>query len=155
MYATYTADRTILNNALADRIAIMRNPFSQTSVVPLNDLDIWKAPGDVAKYPYPYDYARFDQIQPLRADQTLWQESGSYLKVSNVTLSYMFDKKWIRRFGLNQLRIYASTNNLVTFSKYSGPNPENVTTLGRDISNGYPVPRTYNLGLNLELNTGN
>jgi len=155
VYATYTADRTILNNALADRIAIMRNPFSQTSVVPLNDLDIWKAPGDVAKYPYPYDYARFDQIQPLRADQTLWQESGSYLKVSNVTLSYMFDKKWIRRFGLNQLRIYASTNNLVTFSKYSGPNPENVTTLGRDISNGYPVPRTYNLGLNLELNTGN
>ncbi|MNR34287.1 hypothetical protein D3C85_1520490 [compost metagenome] len=67
----------------------------------------------------------------------------------------MFDKKWIRRFGLNQLRIYASTNNLVTFSRYSGPNPENVTTLGRDISNGYPVPRTYNLGLNLELNTGN
>lgn len=155
VYAVYTADRTILNNALADRIAIMRNPFSMTSVVPLNDLNIWRAPGDVAKYPYPYDYKRFDQIQPLRADQTLWQESGTYLKINNVTLSYMFNKKLIKRFGLNQLRVYASTNNLITFSKYSGPNPENVTNLGRDISNGYPVPRTYNIGLNLELNTGN
>ena len=67
----------------------------------------------------------------------------------------MFDKKLISRFGLANLRIFGSTNNLITFSKYSGPNPENVTALGRDISNGYPVPRTYNIGLNLELNTGN
>ncbi|RBQ03611.1 SusC/RagA family TonB-linked outer membrane protein [Pedobacter miscanthi] len=155
VYAVYTADRTILNNALADRIAIMRDPFSLKSVVPLNDLDIWRAPGDVAKYPYPYDYARYNQIQPLRADQTLWQESGSYLKINNVTLSYMFNKKTIARYGLSNLRIYASTNNLVTFSKYSGPNPENVTSLGRDISTGYPVPRTFNIGLNLELATGN
>ncbi|WP_316824464.1 SusC/RagA family TonB-linked outer membrane protein [Pedobacter miscanthi] len=155
IYAVYTADRTILNNALADRIAIMRDPFSLASVVPLNDLDIWRAPGDVAKYPYPYDYARYGSIQPLRPDQTLWQESGSYLKINNVTLSYMFNKKMISRYGLSNLRIYASTNNLVTFSKYSGPNPENVTSLGRDISTGYPVPRTFNIGLNLELNTGN
>lgn len=155
VYGTFTADRTVLNNALADRIGIMRDPFSLKSVVPLNDLDIWRAPGDNAKYPYPYDYKRFDQIQPLRADQTLWAESGSYLKISNVTVSYMFNKKLISRIGLNNLRVYASTNNLITFSNYSGPNPENVTTLGRDISTGYPVPRTYNIGLNLELNTGN
>jgi len=56
---------------------------------------------------------------------------------------------------MSSLRIYASTDNLITFSKYTGPNPENVTTLGRDISTGYPVPRTYNLGVQLELNTGN
>ncbi|WP_421941252.1 SusC/RagA family TonB-linked outer membrane protein [Pedobacter sp.] len=155
IYATYTADRTILNNALADRIAIMRNPYALSAVVPLNDLNIWTKPGDVAKYPYPYDYKRFDQIQPLRADQTLWAESGSYLKINNVTLSYMFPKKLIRKIGLNNLRIYASTDNLITFSPYSGPNPENVTALGRDISTGYPLPRTYNIGLNLELITGN
>jgi TonB-linked SusC/RagA family outer membrane protein len=155
VYASYTADRTILNNALADRIAIMRNPYALSAVVPLNDLNIWTKPGDVAKYPYPYDYRRFDQIQPLRADQTLWAESGSYLKINNVTLSYMFPKKLIRRIGLNNLRVYASTDNLITFSPYSGPNPENVTPLGRDISTGYPVPRTYNIGLNLELLTGN
>ena len=155
MYASYTADRTILNNALADRIAIMRDPYALNAVVPLGDLNIWQRPGDVAKYPYPYDFSRYGNIQPLRADQTLWQETGTYLKINNLTLSYMFDKKLISRFGLANLRIFGSTNNLITFSKYSGPNPENVTALGRDISNGYPVPRTYNIGLNLELNTGN
>lgn len=94
-------------------------------------------------------------VKDIRADQTLWQESGTYLKISNVTLSYMFDKKFIARFGMSSLRVYASTDNLITFSKYTGPNPENVTTLGRDISTGYPVPRTYNIGVQLELNTGN
>ena len=155
IYATFTAKRTILNNALADRFAIMRDPYALQAVVPLNNLDIWRQQGDNTKYPTPYDYARYGQIQPLRADQTLWAEEGSYLKINNVTFSYMFDRNFVRRFGFNNVRVYFSTNNLVTISGYSGPNPENVTSLGRDVSSGYPVPRTYNLGLNIELNTGN
>ncbi|SDE70084.1 TonB-linked outer membrane protein, SusC/RagA family [Mucilaginibacter pineti] len=155
IYTTFTAKRTVLNNALSDRLSIMRDPYSLLAVVPLNNLDIWRAQGDVSKYPTPYDYARFNQIQPLRPDQTLWAEEGSYLKINNVTFSYTFEKNFVRRFGFNNVRVYFSTNNLVTFSGYSGPNPENVTSLGRDISNGYPVPRLYNLGFNIELNTGN
>jgi TonB-dependent starch-binding outer membrane protein SusC len=155
IFASYTAQRTILNNALADRMSITRNPFDLRSVVPLNDLDIWRNQGDISRYPNPYDYRRFDQILPLRPDQTLWAEEGSYVKINNVTLSYMFNRSLIRRAGFNNLRVYFSTNNLITFSKYTGPNPENVTSLGRDVSSGYPVPRTFNFGLNLELNTGN
>lgn len=155
VYASFTADRTILNNALADRIAIMRDPFALNAVVPLNDLNIWRQPGDIAKYPYPYDFARYGAIQPVRPDQTLWAESGSYFKLNNIVLQYNFDRKLIRRIGLYNARLFASTDNLITFSRYSGPNPENVTTLGRDISNGYPVPRTYTVGINFELNTGN
>ncbi|SDF87519.1 SusC/RagA family TonB-linked outer membrane protein [Mucilaginibacter sp. P25] len=153
IYASYTAKRTILNNALSDRLSIMRDPYALLAAVPLDDLDIWRKPGDQSKYPNPYSFSRFNQIRPLRSDQNLWQEEGSYLKINTVTLSYMFDKKFVRRFGFNNVRVYFSTNNLVTFSGYNGPNPENVTSLGRDISSGYPVPRTYNLGLNIELNT--
>ncbi|PWK80437.1 TonB-linked SusC/RagA family outer membrane protein [Mucilaginibacter oryzae] len=153
IYATYTAKRTILNNALSDRLSIMRDPYALLAAVPLDDLDIWRKPGDQSKYPNPYAFSRFNQIQPLRSDQSLWQEEGSYLKINTVTLSYMFDRKFVRRFGFNNVRLYFSTNNLITFSGYNGPNPENVTSLGRDISSGYPVPRTYNLGLNIELNT--
>ncbi|GAA4306803.1 TonB-dependent receptor [Mucilaginibacter gynuensis] len=154
VYGTFTANRTILNNALSDRMAIMRDPYDLKAVVPLGSYNIWRQPGDQAIYPNLYDYSRFGAIQPLRPDQTLWQEDGTYFKISNVTLSYTFSRNFVKRFGFNNVRIYGSTNNLITFSGYSGPNPENVTTLGRDISNGYPVPRTYNFGLNLELNTG-
>jgi TonB-linked SusC/RagA family outer membrane protein len=164
IYSTFTAKRTILNNALADRLSIMRNPFGTDNtspdpygrplaVVPLTNLNIWRNPGDNAIYPNPYSFSRAGQIQPFRPDQTLWAEDGSYFKINNVTLSYTFDKKLIRRFGFNTFRIYMSTNNLVTLSGYRGPNPENVTSLGRDASSGYPVPRTYNIGLNIELNT--
>jgi TonB-linked SusC/RagA family outer membrane protein len=153
IYSTFTAKRTVLNNALADRLAISRNPYDLLAVVPLNNMDIWRQPGDHSVYPNPYSFSRYNQIQPLRPDQTLWAEDGSYFKINNVTLSYSFDRKLVRKIGFNSLRVYFSTNNLTTFSGYKGPNPENVTTLGRDISSGYPVPRTYNIGLNLELNT--
>lgn len=152
--ASYTIGRTILNNALADRLAIMQNPFGLSSVVPLDDVDIWTKPGDVAKYPNPYDYARYGSIQPLRKDQTLWAESGSYLKINSLTLGYAFPKEKLRRFGLYNLRFHCTTTNVITFSKYSGPNPENVNSLGRDNSNGYPSPRTYTIGINMELLNG-
>lgn len=153
VFATYTAKRTILNNALAERMSLMADPFGQgndnKAVVPLNEYDIWLQPGDVTKYPYPYAYTRSEAIRPFRYDQTLWAESGSYFKVSNIILSYSFSRDFLRRYNLQRLRVYTSLDNVITFSPYSGPNPENVTSMGRDISNGYPVPRTYNLGLNL------
>lgn len=154
LYASFTLKRTILNNALSDRLAIMRDPFALTSVVPLDNLDIWKQSGDQTRYPNPYDYARYNNIQPFRKDQTLWAENGSYLKLNNVTFFYTFNKDLIKRFGFYSMRVYVSTNNLMTFSKYSGPNPENVNSMGRDNSNGYPVPRTYNVGVNIDLNSG-
>ena len=150
VYASYTAKRTILNNALAMRLALMSNPFNPLVVVPLDDVDMWRNQGDVAKYPYAYDYNRAGSIQPFRFDQTLWAEDGSYFKINSIVLSYMFDKRIMRSIGLENLRIYVSAENITSFSGYSGPNPENVTSMGRDISDGYPVPRTYNVGLNLE-----
>ena len=151
--ASFTAKRTILNNALAARFNLMADPYGladKFAVIPLDEFNMWRQPGDVAKYPYAYDYNRIGLINPFRYDQTLWAEDGSYLKINNIVLSYMFNKKLVRSWGLNNLRVYVSMDNVYTFSGYSGPNPENVTSMGRDISEGYPVPRTYNIGCNIE-----
>ncbi|WP_457270384.1 SusC/RagA family TonB-linked outer membrane protein [Pedobacter sp. UYEF25] len=159
IYASYTAKRSVLNNALADRLRLLSNPFGYKdgvqgvdtkAVIPIADLNIWKAPGDVATYGNPYDYAHNAFTDPYRYEQGLWQEDGSYLKINQATLAYTFDKKIAKRVGMNNIRVTASASNLVTFSKYSGPNPEAVSALGRDASGGYPVPRTYNFGFNLE-----
>ncbi len=153
IYASYTAKRTILNNALAERMGLMANPFGQGKdnkvVVPLDGYNMWLQPGDVAMYPYAYAYTRSGTIRPFRYDQTLWAENGSYFKINNMILAYNFNRGLLSRYGLERVRAYASLDNVVTFSKYSGPNPENVTSMGRDLSNGYPIPRTYNIGLNL------
>ncbi len=160
IYCSYTAKRSILNNALADRLRLLNDPYgydnngviggATKAVVPLDNLNIWRQTGDIAKYGNAYDYAHNAFTQPFRYEQTLWQEEGSYFKINQVTLAYQFDKKLSRRLGLNNIRPYVSAQNLVTFSGYSGPNAENVTAIGRDGSNGYPVPRLYTFGLNVE-----
>ncbi len=56
----------------------------------------------------------------------------------------------MKRVKLRSLRAYATAFNVAIFSKYSGPNPENVSQLGRDNINGYPTPRSYTLGVTAE-----
>lgn len=154
--ATYTAIRDILNNALAERIAYLSDPFGinytggPKTIINLGRLNYWTHPGQGAVYPNPYDYTRVDAISPYRWDQTLFQEDGSYFKINTVTLAYKLNKDLVNRWGLRTIRFYLSCNNLITLSDYSGPNPENVSALGRDQSDGYPIPRTFNFGVNVE-----
>jgi hypothetical protein len=126
------------------------DPYTAKAVVDVGDVDYWTPTHTHAKYPNPFDYTRYSQIQPYRYDQTLIEEDGSYWKINTVTLAYLFNRKWTNRYGVNSVRTYFSCNNLITFSPYSGPNPENVSALGRDQSSGYPVPRSYNFGINIE-----
>ncbi|MGO4291658.1 SusC/RagA family TonB-linked outer membrane protein [Chitinophaga sp. RAB17] len=148
--ASYIAIRDILNDALARRLAYLGTPFDQRSIVNFNDIDYWKGSGSSATYSNPFDYTRAGAINPYRADQTLFQEDGSYFKINTITIGYLLNKNMTSRYGLKTVRVYGTCNNVKTFSKYSGPNAENVSALGRDQSDGYPIPRSWNVGLNVE-----
>lgn len=84
-----------------------------------------------------------------------WVEDASFLRIQNITLGYSFKQKFITNSKVVKgLRVYAGVQNLVTFTKYSGANPEastnnsSVLTPGRDFTN-YPLPRIMTMGLNL------
>jgi TonB-dependent starch-binding outer membrane protein SusC len=84
-------------------------------------------------------------------------ESSDYIRIKNVTLAYNFSPSLIKYLGLASLSIYANAQNLLTFTKYTGLDPEvgnlvDATQLsqngGRGIDfNAYPVSRYYLLGL--------
>lgn len=74
-------------------------------------------------------------------------EDGSYLKIKNITLGYMLSNRWIEKVKMSSARIYISCQNLVTFTKYTGFDPE-VPGNGIDF-NVYPVTRTISAGVNL------
>ena len=76
-------------------------------------------------------------------------EDGSYLRIKNVTLSYTIPQKALKSLWLTSARVYVSVENLYTFTKYSGFDPE-VGPTGIDNS-VYPVCRTYSVGINLGL----
>ena len=51
---------------------------------------------------------------------------------------------------VERVQLNASVNNIYTFSKYSGVNPENVNSLGYDVSGGYPNSRNYTMGVSID-----
>ncbi|GAB3958725.1 TonB-dependent receptor [Spirosoma harenae] len=79
---------------------------------------------------------------------------GSYLRIRNVTLNYNLPQNLAKRIGMQGGRIYLTTNNLYTFTKYPGYDPEisnsgdNMLASGIDYL-GYPPARSYTLGLSL------
>ncbi|MBR1788034.1 MAG: SusC/RagA family TonB-linked outer membrane protein [Bacteroidaceae bacterium] len=80
-------------------------------------------------------------------------EDGSFLRLNYLQLSYTFDSKLIKKWHLNQLKLYASARNLFCLTKYSGVDPE-VSYGGYSIStDNASTPahaRAYTFGLNIE-----
>lgn len=76
-------------------------------------------------------------------------EDGSYLRLKNVTFGYTLPRTVLNKIGLanSSIRVYLNAENLYTFTKYTGFDPE-VGNYGLD-GGRYPVPRTYTIGLNL------
>ncbi|MDR0541635.1 MAG: TonB-dependent receptor [Dysgonamonadaceae bacterium] len=82
-------------------------------------------------------------------------EDGSYLRIQNVSAGYTFPKQWTRKIGISNVKIFANLQNLYTFSKYKGFDPEIGISYGHQesmltgVDNGrYPSPRIYTFGLN-------
>jgi TonB-linked SusC/RagA family outer membrane protein len=76
---------------------------------------------------------------------------GSFVRLRNITLGYTLPSKITDFIKISRLRIYVSSENLLTFTKYLGFDPE---IGGGVFSNGidhgiYPQPRTFMTGLNI------
>jgi hypothetical protein len=158
VYCSYLIQRSILNNAIAARIWRLQYPDALksegTAAGPVNLYDIsqinyWKNPGDQATHPAIVGSFLHDaQVAPNRLDQSLYMEDGSYFKVNQVTLAYQFrDFNFMKKLKLRVLRAYLTAYNVAIFSNYTGPNPETVTSLGRDDINGYPAASSYTFGI--------
>ncbi len=84
-----------------------------------------------------------------------WLEDGSYLRLKSVTLGYNFSPNLVNRFGMSSLRLYAQGQNLLTFTNYTGLDPEvnqnsrNPLVAGSDFGT-HPQVRTISFGINLE-----
>ena len=79
-------------------------------------------------------------------------EDGSYLRLKTVSLGYNFDEKILKKIKIKNLRVFASAQNLLTITNYSGMDPEvsvrnSALTPGFDYS-AYPRARTIVFGLN-------
>lgn len=82
-------------------------------------------------------------------------EDGSYLRIQNIAIGYNLPERWMKSVKASSARIYLSAQNLYTFTKYSGYDPEigsfNKSVLSQNVDNGhYPNPRTFTIGANIQ-----
>jgi TonB-linked SusC/RagA family outer membrane protein len=81
-------------------------------------------------------------------------EDGSYLRMRNITAGYTFTKGILAKLKLQSLRIYMAGQNVFTWTKYTGYNPE-VSVNGNSVSNPgvdqgvYPATRNFIAGINV------
>lgn len=83
----------------------------------------------------------------------LYVRDGSYLRLKNITLGYTLPRKLTQTIGVERFRMYVRAENLVTWTKYWGFDPEigtNGTSLGVDYG-VYPQARTWTVGFNISL----
>ncbi len=110
-------------------------------------LSRWRRPGMQTKIPK----AGFDM-----KTSSYFVEDGSYLRVKDITLSYSVSGDFLRRLGITRLQPYVTATNLITFTKYTGMDPE-VNEWGNDgtvqgIDWGtYPQTKSFIVGVNIDL----
>lgn len=79
-------------------------------------------------------------------------EDGSYFRIQNLTLSYNLPSDLVKGWNMEKLRVFASVNNLLTVTKYSGLDPSvggaADTNFGIDLGN-YPITRSWVFGVNV------
>lgn len=81
-------------------------------------------------------------------------EDASYIRLQNISLGYTFPSKWMKKANISTLRLYANIQNVYTWSKYKGLDPEIGAMWGDALMTGvdygrYPSPRIYTFGVNI------
>jgi TonB-linked SusC/RagA family outer membrane protein len=118
-----------------------------------SQLNSWKEPGDITDIPE----ARLGYVNGNQARSSRYIEDGSYLKLRSLILGYEFPKSLTKKIGIERLRVYIIGQNLYTWTKFSGWDPEVSSdfVVGNIISGidfySPPQPRTITFGINMGL----
>lgn len=107
------------------------------------DWSRWQEPGDDATHPKPTPGGNNNSNSP----SSRYLEDGSYLRLKNVRLSYNVPSAWANSLNLQSARIYVSGDNLLTFTDFSGMDPE--VGVSGTAGTKYPISRKVMVGVGL------
>lgn len=123
---------------------------NQSTVV----LKRWQNPGDITDIPV----VSWNGGPNFGYPSSRFLEDGSYLRLKNIQLGYRFSPKAIQKMKIESLKLYVTTQNLLTFTNYKGFDPEVSGTTGRGTGTSigvgedfgtYPQAKTFVFGLNV------
>lgn len=136
------------NAYLADDMA---NPLYNGANTPSAFMDRWhhediydtSSPWVPGKYPSTYASGK----QNNQKQSTFWLQNSSYLRLKELQVGYTLPKNWIQHIGLENVRVFFSGYNLLTFTSMKLLDPESTGGKGRY----YPQQKVISFGLNVKL----
>ena len=132
---SWVGDRWMINN---DRYFDESNGRFMTYNQSSRLLNRWKNPGDITDIPRHGEYTEFD---------SRLLEDASFLRLKNLMLSYSIPANLLKKTGaIRSLRVYAQGQNLLTFTNFSGLDPEGVANV---YAAQYPMSRQFTFGLDI------
>ncbi|RAJ82007.1 TonB-linked SusC/RagA family outer membrane protein [Chitinophaga dinghuensis] len=146
----FAAGQSVLNSKTATRLDFA-NHDGQTDIGSVKDITYWQQNEKMKDYPL---YNPWSATIPFRADQDLFLEKATFVKLRTVSLGYdLGTTKFMKRMvpTLTRCYLYATANNILTFSGYTGGDPELTYYNGYDNGYAIPIPKTYTVGLKLDL----
>lgn len=108
-------------------------------------LDRWTTPGQITDIPRAYSVAQEVGSVSNLTSSDRFLEDASYVRLKTLTFGYDVPQAWARRVGLNRVNLYVQGQNVVTWTNFTGLDPEVVSTAAA----AYPQPRVWLTGLNV------
>ena len=140
-----------------------------TWIDPENGLNLGKINSSTTIEQYGGEQGLINRLNELNANANIWNPAGvttmqlidyavedaSFLRLNNITVGYTLPKTWIKKWFMENVRIYFTGYNLWVFTNYSGTDPEvdtsskrNLMTPGVDYA-AYPKSRSFVGGINV------
>lgn len=142
---TFTLGRNIVNS-FAQKTVEVRSGSLFPVFADISASDFWQKPGDQTKYPALGIYSPGNMQYSGLFDSNL--EKVHYCKLKQLTLGYNVPKSITNKMHIEGVRLFATGENLLTLTNYSGVDPEVVSIhSGMDDSNSYPLARKWTIGL--------
>ncbi len=119
---------------------------NQFGTVYKHNLDYWTANNPNGFYPRVYPDAG-GNTGTSRAVQTKYLSNGAYLRVKNITVGYSLPKEWLQRVRVDNVRFFASGENLFTFTSLPKGMESDATNYGE--GGIYPFLKKFSLGASI------
>ncbi|WP_073406340.1 TonB-dependent receptor [Mucilaginibacter sp. OK098] len=103
----------------------------------------WTGPGTSTFWPRLTDD---DVNKNFERNSSFFLQSGTYFRIKTLQLGYTLTKDLVKKLGLQRVRVYATGENLITFTKYTGYDPDIAGSIDQGF---YPQARTFILGLSV------
>ncbi|MDL2221238.1 TonB-dependent receptor [Parabacteroides sp. OttesenSCG-928-N08] len=138
-------DLNAMFQGAAGRKGYWLNSFKTLSIADSRYASTW----DHITEPWSWDnrsgsWPRLGGISTNQTGTEFWLDNMSYLRMKNLMLGYTLPRKIINKVGIDNFRIYASSENLFTITQFRGLDPEKAST-----SDMYPLAKSFSIGVNI------